>query len=125
MLTDQDIKKLTEVQRGVFSTKDDLAGIEDRMATKEDFKGLATKEDLKGLATNAAPVTIEDRMVTKDDFAELKSSFSDLQTSVDRYLTFTEAWHQELTILRSRQDRLAQVLVDKGIVSEKEIALLG
>lgn len=64
-------------------------------------------------------------LATKSDFTELKSSFSDLQTSVDRYLKFTEAWHQELTILKSRQDRLAQVLVDKGIVSEKEIALLG
>ncbi len=94
MLTDLDIKKLTDAQRQVFTTKADL-------------------------------VAMGDRMVTKSDFAELKSSFSDLQASVDRYLKFTEAWHQELTILKSRQDRLTQVLVDKGIVSEKEIALLG
>lgn len=92
---------------------------------KVDFReGLATKDDLKGLATNVALVALEDRMVTKDDFTQLKSSFSDLQASVDRYLKFTEAWHQELTILKSRQDRLTQVLIGKGLVSEKEVALL-
>lgn len=70
----------------------------------------ATKQDVKDLVTES-----EHRIV---------GNFSDLQTSVDRYLKFTEAWHQELTILKSRQDRLTQVLIGKGLVSEKEIALL-
>lgn len=67
---------------------------------------------------------LRSELATKEDLVELKSSFSDLQTSVDRYLKFTETWHQELTILKGRQDRLAQVLVNKGVVTEQEIALL-
>lgn len=70
----------------------------------------ATKQDVKDAVTES-----EERVVGK---------FSDLQSSVDRYLRFTETWHQELTILKSRQDRLTQVLIDKGLVSEKEVALL-
>ena len=89
MLTDQDIQKLTEAQRGVFTTKDDLAGLEARMATKDDLKGFATKTDLVDI--NVKLVSIEDRMVTKDDVAELKSSLSDLQATVDRYLKLAEA----------------------------------
>ncbi|MEK7537370.1 MAG: hypothetical protein AAB619_00145 [Patescibacteria group bacterium] len=78
----------------------------------EQFMG-SFRESLKGDFT------------TKQDFVELRLSFSELQSSVDRYLQFTEAWHQELVILKSRQDRLAQVLINKGVVSEKEVALLG
>lgn len=96
MLTDQDIKKLTDAQRPVFATKTDVVGLKDQIV-----------KDMAGL---------EERITEK---------FSDLQSSVDRYLKFTEAWHQELTILKSRQDRLTQVLIGKGIVSEKEVALLG
>lgn len=66
--------------------------------------------------------------VTKEDLTDSEDrvvgKYSDLQASVDRYLKFTEAWHQELTILKSRQDRLTQVLVDKGVVSQQEVALL-
>lgn len=116
MLTDQDIKRLTVAQRKVFVTKDDLVGIKvelvdikDRMATKVDLVSLEgrIKQELGDL---------EEKMVSK---------YSDLQMSVDRYLKFTETWHQELTILKGRQDRLSQVLIGKGIVSEKDLALLG
>lgn len=92
MLTDQDIKKLTEAQKGIFATKADLSAMETLMSTKQDLADL------------------EDRVVGK---------FSDLQMSVDRYLKFTETWHQELRILKGRQDRLAEVLVNKGVVTER------
>ena len=66
--------------------------------------------------------------MTKEEHSDSENrvvgKFSDLQTSVDRYLKFTEAWHQELTILKNRQDRLTQVLIDKGVVSQQEVALL-
>jgi hypothetical protein len=84
-MTDQDIRRLIEVLKRVFATKEDLIASEERVVDK----------------------------------------FSDLQASVDRYLQFTETWHQELTILKSRQARLSQVLIDKGIVSEQELALIG
>ena len=71
----------------------------------------ATRQDINTLAT-------------KNDFEALQASFSDLQTSVDRYLKFTEAWHQELVILKHRQDRLTQALVNKGVITEQEIALI-
>ncbi|MEK7637246.1 MAG: hypothetical protein AAB402_02550 [Patescibacteria group bacterium] len=85
------------------------------MLTDQDIVKLVEAQK-RVFATKKDVMAIEERVTDK---------FSDLQSSVDRYLKFTEAWHQELTILKSRQDRLAQVLIDKGVVSEKEIALLG
>ena len=105
MISKQDIEKLIEAQKPVFATKTDIVSMEGRI--------------------NVNLVSLKEKMATKVDMIEQKSSFSDLQTSVDRYLKFTEAWHQELTILRNRQDRLTQVLIDKGVVSPQEVALLG
>lgn len=89
---------------------------------------MLTDQDLTKLSS-----TLQQVFATKQDVAEavtgseerIVSKFSDLQASVDRYLKFTEAWHQELTILKGRQDKLARVLIDKGLVSEKELALIG
>ena len=53
----------------------------------------------------------------------MNTNFSDLQSSVDRYLKFTQTWHQEFTILRARHNRLENALTTKGIVSEKDIRL--
>ena len=56
----------------------------------------------------------EDNMIGK---------FSNLQSSVDTYLKRTEAWHDEQVILKSRHNRLSDVLVGKGIVTKEEILL--
>jgi hypothetical protein len=125
-LTEEQLNKALKSFKSDFreglATKDDL----ETLAKKDDLSGFATKDDLKGLATNVALVAMEDRIKHDLDDLEVRviEKFSDLQTSVDRYLKFTEAWHQELTILKSRQDRLTQVLVDKGVVSQQEVALL-
>lgn len=84
---------------------------------------MLTDQDIQNLTKAQSQV-----FATKEDLTDLKEQmltrFSDVQSSVDRYLKFTETWHQELTILKGRQDRLSQVLISKGIVSEQEIALL-
>ena len=45
-------------------------------------------------------------MATKEDIhqlsAQMQVSFSDLQSSVDRYLKRTEAWHDECDVLEAR-----------------------
>lgn len=116
-LTEEQLNKALKSFKGDFR---------EGLATKDDLKGFAKNVDLVAMENriNATIVSLEDKVATKNDMIEQKSSFSNLQTSVDRYLKFTEAWHQELTILKSRQDRLTQVLVDKGVVSQQEVALL-
>ena len=54
---------------------------------------------------------------------DVRQDFSELQTSVDRYLKRTEDWHQEHIVLRARYNRLITVLSRKGLVTEKEVAL--
>ncbi len=57
------------------------------------------------------------------NFAKFDDKFSNLQSSVDRYFKRTEAWHDEQVILKSRHDRLSDVLVGKGVVTKEEILL--
>ena len=42
---------------------------------------------------------------TKEDFEELRQDFRKLQSSVDRYLTKTEKWYQEMKMLSHKVDR--------------------
>jgi len=42
---------------------------------------------------------------TKEDFGELRKDFRKLQSSVDRYLTKTEKWYQEMKMLSHKVDR--------------------
>jgi SMC interacting uncharacterized protein involved in chromosome segregation len=42
---------------------------------------------------------------TKKDFNELRKDFNKLQSSVDRYLTKTEKWYQEMKMLGHKVDR--------------------
>ncbi|GEM_PF-2577420 len=102
MLTDQDIKKLTDVQRKVFATKDDLKAF----ATKDDINEV--KDDITEVKSDL--VKLESRMITRIGESEdrLTNKFSDLQSSVDRCLKITMVRHQEL----------------KGVVTEQEVALL-
>lgn len=54
----------------------------------------------------------------------IRTDYSKLQTSVDRYLKKTETKHQEQRVLKARVDRLVEVLVSKRLVDEKELALI-
>lgn len=55
----------------------------------------------------------------------LEGKFSNLQSSVDRYLQRTETWYQEQVLLKARHDRLSTALVDNGVVTDQEISILG
>lgn len=83
-------------------TKEYLDEALGKVAKKEDLQSLATKGDLDQLT------------------AQIQASFSDLQSSVDRYLKRTETWHDELRVLQARHDRLVHLLDQKGIVQEEE-----
>ncbi len=53
----------------------------------------------------------------------MNTNFSNLQSSVDRYLKRTETWHEEHIILKARHDRLSNALIDKKIVTKEETLL--
>lgn len=85
--------------------------------TKSDIDQLSTavaERVLDVVATKKELVAVEERLTNK---------FSELQTSVDRYLKRTEVWHDEFNVLRARYDRLIHVLDQKGIVREEETHL--
>ena len=54
----------------------------------------------------------------------LMGHFSELQASVDQYLARTEGWNQEFRVLKAQNDRIRQVLIEKGIVTEEELRVL-
>ncbi len=60
------------------ATKDDLAGIEERMATKDDLERFATKEDLADLEERLTA-----RMATKEDLEQLATKSEVEQLRVD------------------------------------------
>lgn len=127
-------------------------GLTADFATKEDLKGLATKADIGRLGGQIGTLegrmgtfegrmdTLEVQMATKDDIhwleasmaakedidqlaTQMHASFSNLQSSVDRYLKRTEGWYQEFTVLKGKHDKLSGVLVQKGVVTEKDTLL--
>ena len=66
-------------------------------------------------------------MATKEDIhqlsAQMQVSFSDLQSSVDRYLKRTEAWHDECDVLEARFKQVVNLLDQRGIIKEEETHL--
>jgi len=62
-----DIRHLREK----MATKDDLRG----MATKDDIVNMATKDDIVNMATKDDLRELESKMATKDDLRELANSF--------------------------------------------------
>lgn len=76
MITDADIKKM----KAVFATKEDLEGIDAKMATKDDLKRFATKEDLKAFATKENLKLF----ATKDDLKDLSKKIDVLSNSLQK-----------------------------------------
>ena len=85
-----------------------------------------SKHDIDEVST-AVVERLRGVVATKRDLEavenRLTSTFSDLQTSIDRYLKRTEGWHDEFNVLKARYDRLIHVLDQKGIVREEETHL--
>lgn len=63
------------------------------------------------------------KFTTKEDLAQIDHKIDRLTNNLDKYLKRTEDWSVELKVLRSRYDRLVDVLTEKHIVSEDELAV--
>lgn len=59
----------------------------------------------------------------RQDLTELREQIRLLTTTMDGYVKRTDDWYQEFVILKARHDRLHQVLVEKGVVSDDELTL--
>ena len=65
---------------------------------------MLTNKDIQKI-TEANIETGKEVFTTKKDFEDLKKDFRKLQSSVDRYLTKTEKWYQEMKMLSNQVDR--------------------
>ena len=66
-----------------MATKEDLALLADKMATKTDLEAMATKEDLALLADKMATKDDLEKMVTKE---ELRAEISSLEARIMRMM---------------------------------------
>lgn len=118
-------KSLKSLRTDVNGLKIDIRGI------KFDIHGLKTdvgnfKKDVGGLKIDVNGLKIEMVDLRQDVHRfedNMTGKFFTFQSSVDTYLKRTEAWHDEQVILKSRHDRLSDVLVGKGVVTKEEILL--
>ena len=53
----------------------DIRHLREKMATKDDLRGMATKDDIVNMATKDDLRELESKMATKDDLRELANSF--------------------------------------------------
>ena len=90
-------------------------------------QSLNLRQELRGFADRLSKEIIgsEARVTRRIDRVDsgMHESFSELQGSVDTYLKRSEGWHQEFAVLKARHDKLATLLMKKGMVSEEELAL--
>ncbi len=93
-----------------------LGSVEANMVTKDQLEALATKDQIKLLPTKADVEEIVHKVTQT-----MRSDFSALQTSVDRYTKRTEDWHQEQFALKNRVGRLEKTLVRKNVLSENDL----
>ena len=73
------------------ATKDDLAGIEERMATKDDLERFATKEDLADLEKRMASKEDLKALATKNEVEQLRIDIGPLKAAHVRNETIIEA----------------------------------
>lgn len=95
MLTDQDIQKLTEAQRGVFTTKDDLKKLGDSL--REVIKG--NTQDLISHFNKSQGLQDE----------RMDAQFSDVNTKLDAIMS------GEILVTRRQVERLISALEAQGI----------
>lgn len=69
-------------------------------------------------------------VTTKDDLKPLieglrdaRKQLSNVTTSVDRFGKRLTVDHDEFVVLRARYDRMAEVLVHKGVTTRQELAV--
>lgn len=54
----------------------------------------------------------------------LRRDFAQLQSSVDGYMKKSQEWRDEFQVLRAQHNRVKEVLVEKGVASEEEFAVI-
>ena len=94
------VETINKAVNETVATKDDLALLAAKMATKDDIKNMATKDDLKGLAT-------------KDELKALAKTVEDIQENIDKNMATKADIRAEIGNLESRMMRmmLLQTLV--------------
>lgn len=67
------------------------------------------------------------RTVVQDELqpqlAALRQDFATSQRGVDAFVKGLAAYHDEFVVYKAQQQRLKDVLVRKGVVSERELAV--
>lgn len=74
---------------------------------------------------------LQESLVTKQDLVDgldslrdnLRQDFSELQSSVDRYLEHSETWHDEFRVLQARHVNAVHILDARGVIKEKKTRL--
>lgn len=111
-------KVMGAVKQSFDSVEARLGSVEANMATKADLAGLATKTELVSLREQ---VKLDTQDIVHKATQTLRSDFSELQTSVDKYTKRTEDWHQEHFSLRNRVGRLEKTLIRKHVISDEDL----
>lgn len=83
-----------------------------------------TRKDLLAVDNLFTKRVTSESTPIRQDIKDLGRKFGILQTSVDKYLKRTENWHAEFQVLDARVSRMKTVLVNKGIATEDEFALI-
>ena len=95
MLTQEDIKNLTDYQKEVFVTKEEFSGLSAKMET--------ANENISNLSLEV--VNIKEIMATKEDFNRLEAKFDDILTSVDNYAKKSDTYFQEMVMMNQKLNR--------------------
>lgn len=80
-----------------------------------------TTKDLEAIQ-HAVRVIVHDEVQKSND--TLRADFAQLQSSVDGYFKQTQDWRQEFEVLRAQHNRLKEVLLEKGLATEEELAVI-
>ena len=62
--------------------------------------------------------------IVRQEVKPLRDEITKNTEITDRYLRRTEDWHQEQQILSAQLARMREILIEKGIASEEEFAVI-
>ncbi|MBI3957128.1 MAG: hypothetical protein HY340_04045 [Candidatus Kerfeldbacteria bacterium] len=81
--------------------------------------------DLSGVRSDVAKLRVDlnELRPIRQELAELRDEVRAMTTTVDGYTKKTETWHDEFGVLKARHNKLHDVLVQKGVVSDDELTL--
>ena len=109
------VSKLEDMIKGNVKM-DDLVKLENKMASKEDLKGMASKEDLKMMTSK------EDlkQVARKEDLQELKELMKDIKHSFIPHVSTQEHDKEEKhDLFQSRLEKIEKELESRNFESSK------